>query len=51
LTYIIELVPFLGLSYNTILDMSIVEIFNLTTYKMDYNLNKEQQLEAWRKSH
>ena len=51
LTYIIELVPMLGISFYEILDLPITEIFNLTTYKMDYNLNKELMLKDWKAKH
>lgn len=47
----IELVPMLGISFYEVLDLPITEIFNLTTYKMDYNLNKELLLKDWKAKH
>ena len=41
----------LGISFHEVLDLPIIEIFNLTTYKIDYNLNKELSLKDWKAKH
>lgn len=49
--YIFGTIEKTNLNYYQVMSMPIVELFNLTSYRSDYNAVQDLLVQQWRKTH
>ena len=51
LPYVFGTIEKTNLNYYQVMSMPIVELFNLTSYRSDYNAVQDLLVQQWRKTH